>query len=84
MAPIQVYWKIMHPALMNYLLKEPPRSIGEAIIKIKELTGIEGSHSRVRTFMKGHKFRFLKTGHIPAKVNNTEQQDWVEKTLSVS
>jgi len=62
-------------------IKEPPRSIGEAIIKIKELTGIERSHTRVRTFMKRHKFRFLKTGHIPAKVNNTEQQDWVEKTL---
>jgi transposase len=32
--------------------KEPPRSIGEAVIKIKELTGIERSHSRVRAFMK--------------------------------
>jgi len=40
--------------------KEPPRSIGEAIIKIKELTGIERSHSRVRAFMKRHQFRFLK------------------------
>jgi transposase len=61
--------------------KVPPRSIGEAIIKIKELTGIERSHSRVRAFMKRHKFRFLKTGHIPAKVNNTEQHNWVEETL---
>jgi transposase len=61
--------------------KDPPRSIGEAIIKIKELTGIERSHSRVRAFMKRHKFRFLKTGHIPAKVNNSQQHDWVEKTL---
>ena len=61
--------------------KDPPRSIGEAIIKIKELTGIERSHTRVRAFMKRHKFRFLKTGHIPAKVNNTQQHNWVEETL---
>jgi len=71
-----------HATNINELFtKEPPRSIGEAIIRIKELTGIERSHTRVRAFMKRHKFRFLKTGHIPAKVNNTEQHDWVEKTL---
>ena len=61
--------------------KQPPRSIGEAIIKIKALTGIERSHTRVREFMKRHKFRFLKTGHIPAKVNNRAQHNWVEQTL---
>ena len=59
----------------------PPRSVEEAIIKIKELTGIERSYTRVRSFMKQHGFRFLKTGHIPAKVNNTQQLDWVEQTL---
>jgi transposase len=31
--------------------------------------------------MKRHEFRFLKTGHIPAKVNTTEQKSWVEETL---
>lgn len=31
--------------------------------------------------MKRHKFRFLKTGHVPAKVNNTEQHRWVEEML---
>lgn len=61
--------------------RQPPRSIAEAIIKIKELTGIERSHSRLRAFMKRHDFRYLKTGHIPAKVNTTQQHDWVEKTL---
>jgi len=59
----------------------PPRSIAEAIIKVKELTGIERSPTRLLAFMKRHKFRFLKTGHIPAKVNTTQQCNWVEETL---
>lgn len=61
--------------------QHPPRSVEEAILKIKELTGIERSYTRVRAFMKRHGFRFLKTGHIPAKVNNTHQREWVEKEL---
>lgn len=67
--------------IVEVLTKEPPRSIGEAILKIKELTGIARSHSRVRAFMKRHGFRFLKTGHLPAKLNNTAQHNWVEETL---
>lgn len=48
-----------YAASINELFsKEPPRSISEAMIKIKELTGIERSHTRVRAFMKGHQFRF--------------------------
>ena len=31
--------------------------------------------------MKRHQFRFLKTGHIQAKANNTAQHNWVEETL---
>src|SRR4051794_12249906 len=34
-------------SIHEVFIKEPPRSIGEAIIKIKELTGIERSHTRV-------------------------------------
>jgi transposase len=59
----------------------PPRSIAEAAIKIKELTGIGRSPTRIRAFMERHGFRFLKTGHIPAKVNNAGQKDWVGQTL---
>ena len=68
-------------SIVELFTKAPPRSIGEALLKIKALTGIERSYSRVRAFMKRHRFRFLKTGHLPAKVNNTEQQQWVEETL---
>ena len=31
--------------------------------------------------MKRHRSRFLKRGHIPAKVNTTEQTTWVNETL---
>jgi transposase len=68
-------------SIVELFTKEPPRSIGEAMIQIKALTGIERSYSRVKAFMKRHNFRFLKTGHLPAKVNNTEQHEWVEQTL---
>src|SRR5271156_389876 len=68
-------------SIKELFAQQPPRSIGEAVIKIKELTGIERSHSRLRAFMKRHGFRYLKTGHIPAKVNTTQQHDWVEQTL---
>lgn len=67
--------------IIKLFTARPPRSIAEAIIKIKELTGIERSPTRLLAFMKRHGFHFLKTGHIPAKVNTTQQRDWVEETL---
>lgn len=68
-------------SIKELFAKQPPRSIDEARLKIKELTGIERSNTRIIAFMKRHQFRFLKTGHIPAKVNNTAQKDWVNETL---
>ena len=59
----------------------PPRSLKEAVLKVKELTSIQRSPSCLRSFMKRHQFRFLKTGHIPAKVNTTDQHQWVDTTL---
>ena len=67
--------------IKELFISHPPRSIDEARLKIKELTGIDRSNTRARAFMKRHQFRFLKTGHIPAKVNTTEQTNWVNKTL---
>ncbi len=68
-------------SIKELFAKQPPRSIDEARLKIKELTGIERSNTRITAFMKRHQFRFLKTGHIPAKVNNTAQKNWVNETL---
>src|SRR4051794_13487896 len=39
-------------SIIDLLTKAPPRSIGEAMLKIQALTGIERSYSRVRAFMK--------------------------------
>lgn len=68
-------------SILEVFTRHPPRSIDEARLKIKELTGIERSNTRVRAFMKRHRFRFLKTGHIPAKVNTTGQKKWVDEIL---
>lgn len=38
-------------SIKDLFASQPPRSIAEAIIKIKELTGIERSHSRLRAFI---------------------------------
>jgi transposase len=69
------------PSLIELFTNTPPRSLNEAVLKTKELTNIKRSATSMRSFMKRHQFRFLKTGHIPAKVNNTAQRDWVETTL---
>jgi len=68
-------------SITNLFASHPPRSLGEAVLKVKELTGIERSASSMKSFMARHKFRFLKTGHIPAKVNNTAQHEWVDNLL---
>jgi transposase len=68
-------------SLIELFTNTPPRSLNEAVLKTKELTKIERSATSMRSFMKRHQFRFLKTGHIPAKVNNIAQHDWVEETL---
>ena len=60
--------------IVELFTRQPPRSIDEARLKIKELTGIERSNTRLRAFMKRHRFRFLKTGHIQAKVNTTDKK----------
>ena len=67
--------------IVELFTAQPPRSIAEAVIKVTELTGIERSQTRLRAFMARHKFRCLKTGHIPAKVNTTQQKEWVNTTL---
>lgn len=68
-------------SIMEMFTCHPPRSIAEAVLKVKELTGIERSATAMRSFMKRQKLRFLKTGHKPAKVNNTQQHEWVDNTL---
>lgn len=62
-------------------VKHPPRSLAEAVLKIEKLTRIKRSPVRVWVWMKRHGFKFLKTGHIPAKADDKKQKQWVNKTL---
>jgi transposase len=61
--------------------QHPPRSIGEAVLKIEKATGLKRSPVRVWAWMKRHGFRFLKTGHIPAKADDKKQKQWVNEKL---
>lgn len=68
-------------SIIESFINQPPRSLGEAMLKVEGLTQIKRSPTSIRKFMKRHQFKFLKTGHIPAKVNTTQQSIWVEDTL---
>lgn len=68
-------------SILKSFTERPPMSSREAKSRIEEITGISRSPSQVRTFMKRHGLRYIKTGHIPAKADTQEQQQWVESTL---
>lgn len=61
--------------------QQPPRSIKEAAHRIKELTGVERSPSRVRAFLHRIGMKPLRTGQIPAKADAQEQQKFHDETL---
>jgi hypothetical protein len=68
-------------SIVEAFSSQPPRSLNEAMLKVAELTGIIRSATSIKKFMNRHQFRFLKTGHIPAKVNTRQQAAWVDDTL---
>lgn len=61
--------------------QNPPRSVKEAAQRIKELVGIERSHSRVRAFLHRIGMKPLRTGQIPAKADALQQQRFHDETL---
>ena len=72
-----------HVVSLKTLFEEhPPVSVNEACQRIKDLTGIERSPSRVYTFLKKELgMKFIKTGHIPAKADPEKQKLWLENDL---
>ena len=68
-------------SILQSFTERPPMSACEAKSRIEELTGISRSPTQVRTFMKRHGLRFIKTGHIPAKADAEKQQEWVKEIL---
>lgn len=67
--------------ILQSFTQRPPMNTCEAKARIEELTGISRSPSQVRTFMKRHNLRYIKTGHIPAKADTKKQQQWIKTTL---
>ena len=67
--------------IISSFKERPPMSSNEAKARIEELTGISRSPTQVRNFLKRHKFRYIKTGHIPAKADAEKQQQWMDTIL---
>jgi transposase len=70
----------------QYFTENPPRSIGEAAAKIRELTGLERSETQVRKFLKSLDFRFRKVGSVPAKSLTEEKKTnrenfWIRNSI---
>ena len=68
-------------SILSSFTERPPMNANEAKARIESLTGISRSPTQVRSFMKRHGFRYIKTGHIPAKADTEKQQQWVKDTL---
>ena len=68
-------------SVLKSFAEKPPMTSCEAKSRIEKMTGISRSPSQVRAFMKRHGFRYLKTGHIPAKADTEKQKEWVKTTL---
>lgn len=67
--------------LLKSFTERPPMSINEAKSRIEDITGIKRSPTQVRAFIKRHGFRYIKTGHLPAKADSEKQHEWVENKL---
>ena len=68
-------------SILASFTERPPMNANEAKARIETLTGISRSPTQVRSFMKHHGFRYIKTGHIPAKADTAKQQQWVKDKL---
>jgi transposase len=58
----------------QYFEENPPASIGEAVAKFEELTGIKWCTTQLRKFLKDCKFRFLRVVTVPAKALSEEKK----------
>jgi transposase len=61
---------------------QSPKSINEALERIEKLTGIRGSPTQVRQFLKEKLgMKRLKVGQVPAKADPEAQRVFLEKEL---
>jgi transposase len=57
------------------------RSVKEFACKIEEQTGIKRGLTQIRKFIRAIGFKYLQTGHIPAKADPVKQREWMETVL---
>ncbi|MDR1402935.1 MAG: winged helix-turn-helix domain-containing protein [Tannerellaceae bacterium] len=60
------------------------QTVREFSHKLQELTGISRSLTQVRHFIKKAGFRWLQSGHVPAKSDTGKQRQWKEKVLDAA
>jgi transposase len=66
--------------LEAHLRAHPPHTITEAISVIEALTGIRGSPTQIRVFLKQLGLKCLKVGLLPAKGDPEEQEAYQKKS----
>ena len=69
------------PKVETSFRQDPPRSVKEASVRIKKLTGIKRSATRVRAFLKRMGMNPLATGQIPAKADPEKQKQFHDQVL---
>jgi Transposase and inactivated derivatives len=69
------------PTVEASFRQEPPRSVREASARIKKLTGVKRSTTRVRAFLRRMGMSPLATGQIPAKADPEKQQQFHDQVL---
>jgi transposase len=74
--------EVYKDSIIEDLQKNPVCSIGEAINRIRELTGIERKPTQVRAFLHRHGFQYRKLAAIPGKADTEKQIQFLEKELN--
>ena len=69
------------PKIEASFRQQAPRSVKEARERIKKLTGVKRSLTRVRAFLKRMGMKPLATAQIPAKADPVRQKQFLEQTL---
>lgn len=67
--------------IKEYFLKNPPRTVSEAIAVIKRITNVVRAPTQVRRFLGRIGMKRMKVGMIPAKADPKIQQEFKEQKL---
>lgn len=65
-------------SIFSALYANPPHTVNEAIVRIREVCGVERKPTQVRHFLKSHGYRFRKMGQVPGRADTEQQKSWLE------